>query len=117
MFSSLLLDDGPMTVFDIEALVRPPATVLLASCNSALADADSDELIGTTSALLRAGVADVVAPVAAVNDRQSALFTTSVHRGLSDGLPASTSLMRSRLGVDTADPSAYAVAAAFGTFS
>jgi CHAT domain-containing protein len=52
MFSSLRLDDGPMTVHDLERLRRAPFRLILPSCESGLlVPADADELLGLAAAL------------------------------------------------------------------
>jgi CHAT domain-containing protein len=56
MFSSLRLDDGPMTVHDLERLRRAPFRLILPSCESGLlVPASADELLGLASALLPLG--------------------------------------------------------------
>ena len=53
MFSSLILADGPLTVYDLESLATPPSLVVLPACNAGIAAVSvGDELIGTASALL-----------------------------------------------------------------
>jgi CHAT domain len=70
MFSSLRLDDGPMTVHDVERLRRAPFRLILPSCESGLlAPVGADELLGLASALLPLGTTGIVASVAQVNDR------------------------------------------------
>ena len=56
LFSSVLLADGPLTVYDLERLRRAPAVVVLSACEAAVAAVhDGDELLGTAAALLGAG--------------------------------------------------------------
>ena len=63
MFSSLILADGPLTVYDLESLATPPSLVVLPACNAGSASVSvGDELIGTASALLGTGVRSVIAP-------------------------------------------------------
>jgi len=83
MFSSLRLDDGPMTVHDVERLRRAPARLILPSCESGLlAPAGADELLGLASALLPLGTASIVASVAQVNDVAAAPLMLALHRRL-----------------------------------
>jgi tetratricopeptide (TPR) repeat protein len=83
MFSSLRLDDGPMTVHDLERLRRAPFRLILPSCDSGLlAPAGADELLGLASALLPLGTAGIVASVAQVNDRAAAPLMLALHRRL-----------------------------------
>jgi len=83
MFSSLRLDDGPMTVHDVQRLRRAPFRLILPSCESGLlAPAGADELLGLASALLPLGTAGIVASVAQVNDRAAAPLMLALHRRL-----------------------------------
>ena len=83
MFSSLRLDDGPMTVHDVERLRRAPSRLILPSCESGLlAPAGADELLGLASALLPLGTASIVASVAQVNDAAAAPLMLALHRRL-----------------------------------
>jgi tetratricopeptide (TPR) repeat protein len=83
MFSSLRLDDGPMTVYDVERLRRAPFRLILPSCESGrLAPAGADELLGLASALLPLGTTGIVASVAQVNDRAAAPLMLALHRRL-----------------------------------
>jgi tetratricopeptide (TPR) repeat protein len=83
MFSSLRLDDGPMTVHDVQRLRRAPRLLILPSCESGLlAPAGADELLGLASALLPLGTASIVASVAQVNDDAAAPLMLALHRRL-----------------------------------
>jgi tetratricopeptide (TPR) repeat protein len=83
MFSSLRLDDGPMTVHDVERLRRAPYRLILPACESGrLAPVGADELLGLASALLPLGTASIVASVAQVNDIAAAPLMLALHRGL-----------------------------------
>ena len=86
MFSSLRLDDGPMTVHDLARLRRAPFRLLLPSCESGLAaPAGADELLGLASALLPLGTASILASVAQVNDAAAAPLMLALHRRLRAG--------------------------------
>jgi len=88
MFSSLRLDDGPMTAHDVERLRRAPFRLILPSCESGLlAPAGADELLGLASALLPLGTAGIVASVAQVNDRAAAPLMLALHRRLRSAGP------------------------------
>jgi hypothetical protein len=89
MFSSLRLDDGPMTVHDLERLRRAPFRLILPSCDSGLlVPAGADELLGLASALLPLGTAGIVASVAQVNDRAAAPLMLALHRRLRSAGPS-----------------------------
>ena len=53
LFSAIELDDGPLTVYDLERLKQAPYRVVLSSCDSAVGVAvGADELLGLVSALI-----------------------------------------------------------------
>jgi len=88
MFSSLRLDDGPMTVHDLERLRRAPCRLILPCCESGLAaPAGADELLGLASALLPLGTASIIASVAQVNDSAAAPLMLALHRRLLASAP------------------------------
>ena len=69
LFSSLRLDDGPLTVYDLGRLRRAPLRLVLSSCESGVAaPVGADELLGMVSALVPLGTASLLASVVPVND-------------------------------------------------
>ena len=88
LLSALELDDGPLTVYDLERLGRAPHRVVLSSCNSAIgAPSGADELLGVVSALMTLGSVGVVASVVPVHDPGTVPFMLALHRLMQD-LPA-----------------------------
>ncbi|WP_350275429.1 CHAT domain-containing tetratricopeptide repeat protein [Kribbella sp. HUAS MG21] len=86
LFSSLRLDDGPLTVYDFERLRRAPYRMVLSSCDSGLAKpVGADELLGLSSSLIPLGAAGILASVVPVNDPATAPLMLAVHEGLRDG--------------------------------
>lgn len=86
LFSSILLADGPLTVYELERLQRAPQTVVLASCDAAVSAVHlGDELLGTATALIGLGVRWVIAPVMRVPDYQTAPFMVALHRRMLAG--------------------------------
>jgi tetratricopeptide (TPR) repeat protein len=103
LFSSLRMDDGPLTVHDFERLRRAPYRLILPCCDSGLlAPAGADELLGLSSTLVPLGTAGIVAAVGPVNDKAAACLMLRLHRGLRDGRTLSEALRgaRSDLGND-----------------
>ncbi|WP_283133322.1 CHAT domain-containing protein [Rhizohabitans arisaemae] len=97
LFSSLRMDDGPLTVHDFELLGRAPYRLVLPSCDSGrLASAGADELLGLTSSLAPLGTAGIVASVVPVNDEASVDLMLALHRGLRTGLGLAESLRDAR---------------------
>ena len=110
LFSSLGMQDGPLTVYDFEQLRRAPYRLILSSCDSAvLAPAGADELLGLVSSLLPLGTAGIVAGVVPINDEALVPVMVSLHRHLLDGQSLAESLYSVRL--DAADDPVQRVAA------
>ncbi|MFI5952766.1 CHAT domain-containing protein [Cryptosporangium sp. NPDC051539] len=97
LFSALELDDGPLTVYDLERLRHAPHRVVLSSCNSAVgAPAGADELVGVVTSLIALGAAGMVASVVPVDDPATVPFMLSVHRHLRDGATPAQALASGR---------------------
>ena len=104
LFSAIELDDGPLTVYDLERLKRAPYRVVLSSCNSAVGEAvGADELLGLVSALIALGSAGVVASVVPVNDPATVPFMLALHDRLlgGAGLAEALTLARHAVGPDS----------------
>lgn len=86
LFSSLRLDDGALTVHDLEGLRRAPYRVILSSCDSAAhAPVGTDELLGMASALAPRGTAGILASVGPVNDQATTELMLTLHQKLRQG--------------------------------
>jgi tetratricopeptide (TPR) repeat protein len=86
LFSAIELDDGPLTVYDLERLKQAPYRVVLSSCDSAVGAAvGADELLGLVSALISLGSAGVVASVVPVNDPATVPLMIALHDRLRAG--------------------------------
>ena len=113
LFSSLRLDDGPLTVYDFERLHRAPYRLVLSSCDSGLAKpVGADELLGLSSSLIPLGAAGILASVVPVNDPATVPLMTALH----DNLQAGQSLAAAFAGARTAaadDPVAVAAGRSF----
>ncbi|HKD87723.1 MAG TPA: CHAT domain-containing tetratricopeptide repeat protein [Streptosporangiaceae bacterium] len=110
MFSSLRLNDGPLTVYDFEQLHRAPYRLVLSSCDSGvLAPAGADELLGLVSSLLPLGTAGVIAGVGPLNDPAAVPLMVDLHRHLRAGDNLAEALLRVRTGAAT-DPVQHAAA-------
>jgi hypothetical protein len=104
LFSSLRMQDGPLTVYDFEQLRRAPYRLVLSACDSGvLAPAGADELLGLVSSLLPLGTAGVVAAIVPLNDYAVVPVMRGLHRNLRAGQTLAESIysVRSRL---TGDP-------------
>lgn len=105
LFSSLRLADGPLMVYDLEALSSAPHTVVLAACDTGRPVVRAgDELMGLSATLLRLGTSQLVAPVLSVLDVEAAPLMIEFHRRLDAGAPAAAALAAAQqsAGADTA---------------
>ncbi|TKK87310.1 CHAT domain-containing protein, partial [Herbidospora galbida] len=103
MFSALRMDDGPLTVHDVEGLRAAPYRMILSSCEGGrLAPAGADELLGLAAALLPLGTAGLVASVVPVNDAAAVPFMVALHDGLRAGLTCAQALRDARRSADPA---------------
>jgi len=101
LFSSLRMDDGPLTVYDLERLRRAPYRVIFSSCDSGvLAPAGADELLGLAHTLAPLGTAGIVASVVPVNDQATATLMVALHRHLRGGASLAEALRRARDGAE-----------------
>ena len=107
LFSSVLLADGPLTVYDLEQVQTPPGLVVLSACDAAVADVRSgDELLGTAAALLGLGVPCVIAPVTPVSDDATVAMMVDLHTRLAAGERPAAALAQAAVAQD--DPVAAA---------
>ena len=116
LFSAIELDDGPLTVYDLERLKQAPYRVVLSSCDSAVGVAvGADELLGLVSALISLGSAGVVASVVPVNDPATVPLMLALHDHLRAGSGLAEALMLARHAAST-DSVAQATAYSFIAF-
>jgi len=113
MFSSILLDDGPLTVHDFERLGCAPYRLVLSSCDSGVAAAvGADELLGLVSSLVPLGAAGIVASIVPVNDLAAVPLMLALHEGLQRGATLPEALLAARQAT-SGDPLAEATAHSF----
>ena len=113
LFSAIELDDGPLTVYDLERLKRAPYRVVLGSCSSGVGvTVGADELLGLVSALISLGSAGVVASVVPVNDAATVPLMIALHDELRRKSGLAEALTRARHAV-SADSVARSTADSF----
>jgi tetratricopeptide (TPR) repeat protein len=116
LFSALVMEDGPLTVHDLQRLRRAPYRLVLSCCDSGVtASAGADELLGLIAALGQLGTAGVIAPVVTVNDAATVPLSLALHERLASGATASQALRDARLSMPD-DPCSYAAARAYVAF-
>ncbi|MEV4623928.1 CHAT domain-containing protein [Asanoa sp. NPDC049573] len=107
LFSALRLVDGPLTVYDLERLRRPPRHVVLSACDSGLqAIRPGDELLGLAAALLGMGATALVAAVVPVPDEATRPLMLRMHRHLRAGAGPAEALARAQQELLPSDPAA-----------
>jgi tetratricopeptide (TPR) repeat protein len=113
LFSSLRLDDGPLTVYDFERLRRAPYRLVLSSCDSGLAKpVGADELLGLSSSLIPLGAAGILASVVPVNDPATVPLMTALHDNLQAGQSLAAAFAAARTAASD-DPVAVAAGRSF----
>jgi tetratricopeptide (TPR) repeat protein len=113
LFSALQLDDGPLTVYDLERLRRGPHHLVLSSCDSGVAaPAGADEVLGLASSLIPLGTAGIVASVVPVNDAAVVPLMAALHRELRGGASLAEALRDAR-GASESDATALATGWSF----
>jgi CHAT domain-containing protein len=110
LFSSLHLADGDLTIFELEQCTSLPHTMVLSACNAGQsAVLRGGALLGFASALMQLGLANVVAPLTAVNDEHSVDVMVEFHRRLRQGDDAAGALAAVSANADgLLDPTAAA---------
>ncbi len=113
LFSSIQLDDGPLTVHDFERLGRAPYWLVLSSCDSGVAAAvGADELLGLVSSLVPLGAVGIVASIVPVNDLAAVPLMLALHDALQRGVTLPEALLAARQAT-SGDPLAEATAHSF----
>lgn len=93
MFSHLELADGPLTIYDLERLRRPPHTIVLSACEAAAVRLyPSSGALGTARGLLSIGTSRVVAALLAVEDEATCDHMVDLHRRMLAGSGPSQAL-------------------------
>ena len=117
LFSSLRLADGPLTVYDLEALSRPPSHLVLSACDVGLSSVSpGDELMGLTSALIAMGTQSLVASVVPVPDDVTRPLMVDFHRRLTAGAGPAAALAGAQAAARTDDDRTLALTAGFQCF-
>jgi tetratricopeptide (TPR) repeat protein len=117
LFSSLRLADGPLTVYDLEALGQTPRLVVLAACDGgSSAVYAGDELVGLAAGFLTMGTTALVAPLGPVSDDSTAELMLALHRGVRSGATPAAALARVQAEAADASPLACAAAASLVCF-
>ena len=114
LFSSIRVADGPVTVYDLEALDRAPSTLVLSACESGLSGVrPGDELMGLASVLLALGTNVLVASIVPVPDEATRRLMCVFHERLAAGDLPAAALAAAQVRIAADDPAGLAAAAGF----
>jgi CHAT domain-containing protein len=114
LFSSLLLADGPLTVYDLERLTSTPRLMILSACDSGLsAVRPGDELMGLAAAFLTLGTRSIVASLIAAPDNETRLLMLALHARLRAGAPPRVALADAQERIAVTGDAGLAAAAGF----
>jgi tetratricopeptide (TPR) repeat protein len=113
LFSALRMDDGPLTIYDLERLRRPPRQIILSSCDSGRAvSAGADELLGLATSLMQLGTTGITVSVVPLNDVAAVPLMIALHQKLRQGTTLPKALRDARRET-AADPVATATGLSF----
>jgi hypothetical protein len=88
-FSTLLFDDGPLALYELDGESEVATLVVLAACDAGrTASRSGSELLGFGPTLLNAGATNVVAPAVPVADREMSAFIGTFYEQLPDRTPS-----------------------------
>lgn len=88
-FSTLLFNDGPLALYELDTETEVAALVVLAACDAGrTASRSGSELLGFGPTLLNAGATNVVAPSVPVADREMSAFVGTFYEHLPGRTPA-----------------------------
>jgi tetratricopeptide (TPR) repeat protein len=108
LFSSLLLSDGHLTLYELLARGVAPRRVVLASCNSGTQQAyEGNEVLGFVSAMLSSGSAGIVAAEMPIPDGASAGAMTVLHRHIGRGESLAGATWHARQALAAGGPEEY----------
>lgn len=88
LLSAVLLDDGPLTGYDLAELGPPPELVVLSACDTG----QGHDLLGLPGVLLALGVRTVIASVTPLPDAATPALMGELHRLLAEGLAPAAAL-------------------------
>lgn len=113
-FSSIHLNDGPLTVHDLETVEPPAHHWILAACDLGRpGPLAGPALEGVLAALLAGGAGAVVAATASVPDLDTRELMVELHGCLAAGRSLPEALRSARNAVDMSDPTGFVAGVAF----
>ncbi len=112
LWSTIELDDGQLTVYELERLGHVPPIMVLATCESGVGGVRGGaQLHGLAGTLLTMGARTIVASIGALPDTTDTRHAmVALHQDLAQGFSASTSLARQRSEADIGSGSSVTAA-------
>jgi CHAT domain-containing protein len=108
LFSALELADGPLNVYELQRLRRPPQLIVLSACDLATSDTrPGNELLGFAAALMGMGTRTIIASVVPIPDAAAKRLMIAFHRHLASGCSPAVALANAQ---ETFDPRDSALA-------
>jgi CHAT domain-containing protein len=108
LFSSLLLSDGSLTLYEIVNSGVVPRRMVLAACHAGAEHRYAGgEVLGFASALMARGTAGLVAPTIPLPDGASVTLMTRLHQNLAGGATLPQALWEARASTDQEQPENY----------
>ncbi len=116
-FSGLQLNDGLLTLHEMDIRGVAPYRMILAACDSAVdAVYEGNEVLGFVGALMARGTCGLVASVVVVPDAASVPLMRSLHQDVQRGHTLGQALFRARSEVDTEDDQEFVNWCAFNAY-
>jgi CHAT domain-containing protein len=108
LFSSLLLSDGPLTLYEVLNSGAVPRRVVLAACDAGAEHRYAGgEVLGFVSALMARGTAGLVASAIPLPDGASVPLMTKLHQNVAQGASLAQALWEARTTADLERPENY----------
>ncbi len=116
-FSALQVNDGLLTLHEMDIRGVAPPRMVLAACDSAMdATFEGNEVLGFVSALMARGTSALVASIVAVPDAASVPLMRGFHRQLKRGDRFADALFKARANMDLDDPHEFVNWCAFNAY-
>ncbi len=116
-FSSLQLQDGLLTLHELDLRRVAPRRMVLATCESAVGTAyEGNEVLGFVSALMARGTDGLVASLVVIPDAASVALMNELHRRVRAGDNLGQALFRARAALDPDDSHQFVNWCAFNAY-
>lgn len=116
-FSALQVEDGLLTLHELDLRRVAPYRMVLAACDSAVESSyEGNEVLGFVSALMARGTSGLVASIVLVPDAAAVPLMRGLHRGLQRGDRFAEALFGARADLDLDNPNEFVNWCAFNAY-